>query len=300
MIKQSKISVSEKMFKVFNYMFLSGFCLLVILPFLNILALSLNNGQDATAGGVHFWPRMFTWENYTEVLSNKAMGNAYLVTVSRTVLGTFLSVLMTGMAAYALKCKTLPGRSKIMMLLFFTTLFNGGVIPYYLLLRNLQLTKSFLIFIIPSLYSVWNIIIMRSFFETINSAVEESARIDGCNDFQIFFQIILPISKPVISVIALFNGVGHWNDWFTGAFFVRDNNLLPLQTLLQKMLLDNEALLQMLRQGSYAAAHNTTRGITTQSLQMAMVIICTLPIMLVYPFIQKYFVQGVMIGSVKG
>lgn len=295
-----KRSLTEKIFQSYNYIILTGFCLTIIIPFLNITALSLNSGQDASRGGIYFWPRIFTWENYVEVLSNNAISGAYLITISRTVIGTFLSVLLMGLAAYALKHKTLPGRNKMMMFLFFTMLFNGGVIPQYLLLRSLNLTRSFLIFILPTLYNVWNIIIMRTFFEGIDVGMEESVKIDGGNEFQIFFSIIMPVSKPVVAVIALFTGVFHWNEWFTGAFFVRDPNLLPLQTLLQKMLLDNEAIMKMLRQGSLAVSQGTTRGVTTQSLQMAMVIICTVPIMMVYPFAQKYFVKGVMIGSIKG
>lgn len=295
-----KPTVSERVFRMFNYTLLTCFCVTIILPFLNILALSFNDGTDASAGGIYFWPRMFTLENYSEIFKNPSIGQAYLITIYRTVIGTIASVFLTAMAAYGLKSKHLPGRNKIIGMLLLTTLFSGGLIPYYLLLKSLLLTKSFLIYILPSLYGVWNIIIMRTFFDTINLNLEESARIDGCNDFQIFLRVILPLSKPVLSVIALFNGVTHWNDWFTGAFFVRDNRLLPIQTILQKMLMDNEAMTKMLQEGSISAMQNQHTGLTTQSLQMAMVIFTALPILFVYPFIQKYFAQGFMIGSIKG
>lgn len=293
-----KPSVGEMIFRLFNYAFLICFSVSIILPFLNIIALSLNTGMDASAGGIYFWPRVFTLENYREVFENPAIGQAYFITISRTLIGTIASVFLTGMAAYALKSKTMPGRNKIMGFLLITVLFSGGIIPYYLLLKSLLLTKSFLIYILPTLYSVWNIIIMRSFYETISNDLEESARIDGCSDFQIFLRVILPLSKPVLAVIALFNGVSHWNDWFTGTFYVRNDHLLPIQTLLQKMLTDSSATQKMLSEGSYAPTGSMQ--FTTQSLQMAMVIITTVPILFVYPFIQKYFASGFMIGSIKG
>lgn len=294
-------SLAEKIFKVVNTVILLLLAISIILPYLNILALSFNDGEDAASGGIYFWVREFTLENYTYFFRNNVLLRAYGVTIFRTVVGTLLSVFLTAMAAYALKSKHLPGGKVIFKLIFITSIFSGGIIPYYLVLIQLNLTKSLLIYILPMLYSFWNLLIIRTFYkQTISISIEESATIDGCNDFQIFFKIILPLSKPVIAVITLFNAVGHWNDWATGAFFVRSDSILPAQTLLQKMMSDNEAMIKMMKEGASAAMLNQSFTLTTQSLQMAMVILVTVPIILVYPFLQKYFIKGMMIGSLKG
>lgn len=278
---------------------LALFSLSIILPFVHILALSFNGGKDTAMGGVYFWPRAFTLNNYKEVFSDNRIINGYKITLARTILGTFLSVLLTAMAAFALKSKTLPGRNFITFMIFFTTLFGGGVIPYYMLLKELHLRNTFWVYILPSLYSAWNIIMMRTFFDSLGTELEESAKLDGCGYFRIFFQIILPLSKPVVSVIALFNGVGHWNDWFTGAFYVTDRNLQPVQTVLQEML-TNQQKLKSLMINSYQSAMSAKTLVTGDSLKMATVMVTTVPIMCVYPFIQKYFTKGVMIGAIKG
>lgn len=298
-IQAIKVSPFEKTFRYVNYTLLTLFCLSIILPYLNIFALAFNDGSDASRGGIYFWPREFTIENFTYIFRNKSLLNAYFITISKTFAGTLLSVLLTSMAAYALKSKTLPGRNAIMFVIFFTTLFGGGMIPYFLLLKNLHLTKSFLIYILPSLYNVFNLIVVKTYMNTISVSIEESAQIDGCSDFRIFFQIMVPLCKPVLAVIALFNGVGQWNDWATGTFYVQTDKLRPVQTLLQKMLSDSQAMSKLMLQSATASLNQREMNVSSQSLQMAMIIICTLPIIFVYPFVQKYFVQGVMIGSIK-
>lgn len=185
-----KPSLTEAIFKKLNYILLTCFSLMIILPFINILALSLNSGMDASAGGIYFWPRVFTLENYAEILSNKAISTAYIITIVRTITGTFLSVLLTGMAAYGLKCRTLPGRNAIMAFLVFTMLFSGGMIPYYLLLKNLHLTRSFFIYIIPFLYSVWNIIIMRSFLRQSILVLKSPPKLTDAMSFR-YFSVLL-------------------------------------------------------------------------------------------------------------
>lgn len=292
-------SLWSKLFDYFNYTLLSLIGASIVLPLLNILALSFNGGKDAARGGVYFWPRVFTFANYQEVFLSADILRAYQITIMRTVLGTALSVFLTAMAAYVLKKKTLPGRNFFTMMIFFTMLFNGGIIPYYMLLKNIHLLNTFWVYILPGLYSAWNIIVMRTFFETISTSLEESAKLDGCNDFKIFIKIILPLSKPVIAVIALFNGVGHWNDWFSGAFFVRDKSLYPVQTVLKEML-TTQLKLKELVTSSYHSAELASRLVTGESLKMATIVVATLPIICVYPFIQKYFAEGVMIGAVKG
>lgn len=289
----------ENFFYTLNIIILILVSLSIILPFLNIIALSFNGGKDAMRGGVYFWPRVFTLDNYNAVFSDNRILSGYKITILRTVIGTVLSVFLTAMAAYALKSKTMPGKNFFTFTIFFTMLFGGGIIPYYMLLRNLGLLNKFLVYILPGLYSAWNIIVMRTFFEGISVSLEESAKLDGCNDFRIFVQIILPLSKPVLAVIALFNGVGHWNDWFTGAYFVRNIKLYPVQTILQEML-TTQSKLKELMSNSYESAQIAKRVVTGESLKMATIVVSTLPIVCVYPFIQKYFAEGVMIGAVKG
>jgi len=296
LIKESPV---EKFAYWIIILLLALFSLSIVLPFLHILALSFNGGKDTAMGGVYFWPRSFTLNNYKEVFSDNRIINGYKITLARTILGTFLSVLLTAMASFALKIKTLPGRNFITFMIFFTTLFGGGLIPYYMLLKALHLRNTFWVYILPGLYSAWNIIMMRTFFDTLGTELEESAKLDGCGYFRIFFQIILPLSKPVVSVIALFNGVDHWNDWFTGAFYVQDRNLQPVQTVLQEML-TNQQKLKSLMMNSYQSAITARNLVTGDSLKMATVMVTTVPIMCVYPFIQKYFTKGVMIGAIKG
>ena len=284
---------------VLNYLLLVLFSLLVILPFLNIVALSLNSGRDAARGGVYFWPRVFTFENYAELFKDNKMINGYKITLFRTIVGTAAGTFLTAMAAWVLRCKTLPGRGFLSFFVFFTMLFSGGVIPYYMVLKALHLKNTIWVYVIPSLYSAWNLIIIRTFFQTIDASLEESAKIDGYNDFQIFVKVILPLSKPVLAVVALFFGVAHWNDWFTGMFYVSDKNLYPAQTILQQML-TMELKLKELSINSAQAAASAQKLVTGESLKMATVVVTTLPIVCVYPFIQKYFVKGTMIGAIKG
>ncbi|MBS4179552.1 carbohydrate ABC transporter permease [Lederbergia citrea] len=294
------MSKGERFFAFFNYFIVIVFCLTIILPFINIFALSFNSGVDAQKGGVYFWPREWTLENFKEVFSQSNIISGFYISVFRTILGTFLSVFLTAMAAYALKSKTLPGRKQITFFVFFTMLFSGGIVPYYMVLKELHLTNSIWVYIIPSLYSVWNIIIMRTFFNQIPDSVEEAARIDGCSDLAIFFKIILPMSIPVIAAISLFNAVGHWNDWFSGSFYVRDQSLKPLSTLLQEMLTRQEALQKALLRSSSTHYDLVEKvHITGESLKMATIVIVVTPIILVYPFLQKHFIKGVNIGSVK-
>ncbi|WP_408635398.1 carbohydrate ABC transporter permease [Paenibacillus selenitireducens] len=284
-----------------NYGLIILLCLSIILPTLNILALSLNVGSDAAKGGIYLWPRIFTLDNFKEVFKQSNIVNAFFISIFRTVLGTLLSVILTAMAAYALKSKTMPGQKQLTFFVFFTMLFSGGLIPYYILLKELHLTNSIWVYIIPALYSVWNMMIMRSFFDQTPEGLEEAARIDGCSDLGIFFRIILPTSKPVIATISLFNAVGHWNDWFTGSFYVRDQGMKPLSTVLQEMLTKQQALTDTLMSSTGAIQMQMLDKIqvTGTSLKMATIIIVVTPIVIVYPFLQKYFAKGVMIGSMK-
>lgn len=292
---------TSKLFRWVNFLLVILLCLSVILPFMHILALAFNSGADAQRGGIAFWPREWTLENFSEVFKQDNLFNGLAISVFRTVLGTAAGVGLMSMAAYALTIKTLPGRSFITFFIFFTMLFSGGAVPYYLVLTELGLTGSIWVYVVPSLYSVSNILLLRTAFNQLPQGVIEAARIDGAREFRIFWQVVLPMSTPTLATVSLFTAVGHWNDWYSGTFYVRSANMKPLATLLQEMLTRQNALSDILLKSSGAAAYQQLDKIqiTGESLQMATIIVVILPIIVLYPFIQKYFVKGITIGSVK-
>lgn len=297
----SKSMDTPKPLRILNVILISLLCLSIVLPFMHILALAFNSGTDAQRGGILFWPREWSIENFIEVFKQDNLMNGLMISVFRTVVGTAVGVALMAMAAYALTIKTLPGRKYITIFIFFTMLFSGGMIPYYLVLTELNLTNTIWVYIIPSLYSVTNILLLRTFFTQLPISVIEAARIDGSGEFKIFRTLVLPMSKPVLATISLFTAVGHWNDWYSGTFYVRDEMLKPLATLLQEMLTRQNALSDILLRSSGAQAFEMLDRvtITSESLQMATIIVVMLPIVCVYPFIQKYFVKGITVGSIK-
>jgi putative aldouronate transport system permease protein len=277
-----RLSVGEKVGQTVIVVLLSLLCLSVIYPFLYMLAISLNEGADAAKGGVYLWPRSFTLINYEIVLGNEVIRSAYLITIARTVLGTIVGMLVTLIAAYGLSHRGLPFRKGILAYVLITMLFSGGLVPFYIQLFNLGLTNTFLVYIIPTAFSAWNMFVMLKFLQGIPEALNESAELDGAGPVRILFQIIIPLSKPMLAALGLFTAVGHWNDWFAGAFYVTDQSLIPVQTFLQQLLNASDLSAVMM------------------SIKMAVVMVSAIPILCVYPFLQKYFVKGVLIGSVKG
>ena len=289
----------DQALQILIYLIIIALCLIILLPCLNVVALAFNDGADAARGGVWFWPRQFTMDNFKEVFKDGSITTAYVITIARTVIGTFLSLMVTTLAGYALKQEDLPGRKIITMLITFTMLFGGGMIPTYIQYKNLHLLNSFWVYVVPSLVSVTYLLRVRTFFEGIPDSLEESAKLDGCGFFQTYLKIMLPLSKPVIAVVGLYTAVNHWNDWFAGAFYVNDTKLWPVQTVLQQMLTKAMNSQQEVTSVAQALAHNTV-SVTSDSLKMAAVVVTTVPILCVYPFVQKYFAQGAMIGAVKG
>lgn len=275
-------------------------CIAIILPFMNVLALAFNSGKDAATGGIWFWPRQLSFENFMEVFKQDNLITGLLISVFRTVIGTVAGVFLMAMASWALAIKELPLRSQITFFVFFTMLFGGGQIPYYLVLSELGLTGSIWVYVIPNLYSVTNILLLKSAFQQLPMSVMEAARIDGMSEMGIFMRLVLPMSKPTLATVSLFTAVGHWNDWFSGSFYIREESMKPLATILQDMLTRQEGLADILaRGGSEAYRQLEAINVTGQSLQMATIIVVILPVIILYPFIQKYFVQGITIGSVK-
>ncbi len=293
----------QKAFKAVNAVCMLFLSFLFIYPFWYILILSFNEGLDATKGGIYWWPRTFTLGNYLVVLSDATILNAFAISCLRTVIGTAGSILITSMVAYGLSRKELPGRNFLTTVFFIIMLFSGGLIPYYIQLIDLKLINNFWVYVLPGLFSVWNMIVMKtSFRSNIPESIIESSRMDGAGYCRIYSSVILPLSFPLLAALSLFTAVGHWNDWFTGAFYVNEIKLQPLQTFLYRVMstveatnMINEKQVNSLRE----ARMFNPEAVTTRSVRMATVMVSTLPILCIYPFLQKYFVKGVMIGSIK-
>jgi putative aldouronate transport system permease protein len=272
--------------------------IITLYPFLNILAISLNNAIDTAKGGIHILPRDFTFANYVEIFgSNDRLLQAFVMSVTRTVVGTLTGIIASTMLAYTLSRKDFVFNKQIAILLVLTMFVGGGLIPDYMLIRHLGLINQFSVYILPMLLSAFNVIIIRSFMDNLPVALEESAKIDGANDFTIFTRIILPLSMPVIATISLFLAVGQWNSWFDTYLYARSNETLTtLQYELMKILDNASASGSGI--DSYSAKY-IVKQTNPQSLKMAITIIATVPILLVYPFLQKYFVTGLTLGAVK-
>ncbi|MFS0613003.1 carbohydrate ABC transporter permease [Lederbergia ruris] len=291
-----------KKITLFDLILSIGMIIVIIItlyPFLNILAISLNDAVDTAKGGIHIWPRQFTFANYTEIFgSNDRLLKAFIMSVTRTVVGTVTGIIASTMLAYTLSRKDFVFNKPIAILLVLTMFVSGGLIPDYMLIRNLGLINEFAVYILPMLISAFNVIIIRSFMDNLPKALEESAKMDGANDFTIFARIILPLSMPVIATISLFLAVGQWNSWFDTYLYARSNeNLTTLQYELMKIL-DNAST----SGGAGVNSQNAefiAKQTNPQSLKMAITIIATVPILMVYPFLQKYFVTGLTLGAVK-
>ncbi|QHQ63867.1 ABC transporter permease subunit [Anaerocolumna sedimenticola] len=302
--KRNKIKrgFGEKSFRRVNTVFLFCLCLITIYPLYYIIVYSFNEGVDSLKGGLYFWPRIFTAFNYEYVLGNGSLQKAYLITIGRTVLGTLLGLIVTGITAYGFSFKDLPYRKKLMLVVLIPMLFNGGLIPYYIQLSNLKLVDTFWVYVIPGMFNIWNMFVMMKFFSEIPISLREAAVMDGAGEVRILLKVILPLSKPVLAAIGLFVAVYHWNDWYSGAFYVSSSKLLPVQTYLQRLFeADNLGLITTNSTivAEAAARESQTSQMTVTSVKMAAVVIGTLPILCVYPFVQKHFVKGMLIGSVK-
>lgn len=273
---------------------------LTLYPVLNTVAISFNDGTDAIRGGIHIWPRTFSLESYKGVLADEYVFSAFLVSVARTVVSTILNLVLTSMLAYTLSRTEYVLRKFITFVFVLTMYVNAGLIPNYLLIsRTLNLGKSFWVYVIPTMISCFNMIVIRTYIIGLPDALVESARIDGAGEFRVFWQIIAPLCLPVLATVALFVAVGSWNSWFdTHLYNAGKPKLHTLQYLLKMKLATTQASSNAaLSTTSALSARNTTTPITIRA---AITVISALPIMVVYPFLQKYFVTGLSIGSVKG
>ncbi len=294
LIKRSE----DRLFMAFVYAFLILVFLVTFYPFWNILVLSLNSADDAVRGGLYLWPRSFSLQSYQEILKDQEILTGIKVTLMRTAIGAPLTVLVISLLAFALSKKDLVGNKLISLFFIFTMYFSGGLIPYYMILKSVHLIDTFAVYIFPNLMNVFFVIIVRSFMQELPAEVEESAKIDGANDFQIYARVVLPICVPVLVTIGLFSAINQWNAWFDSYVFTYKSELKTLQAVLVKIL--NQYQTQEFTSSSGQLADSAKRmAVSSETIRMAATMVATLPIVLVYPFLQRYFVKGMTLGAVK-
>ncbi|MDQ0060653.1 carbohydrate ABC transporter permease [Paenibacillus harenae] len=293
-----KMQMDRLALNLIGYTFITLLAVICIFPFLLVVSSSLTEESKIIEDGFQLFPTAFSVEAYSLLFKYPTqMLKAYGVTIAVTVLGTALGLFVTAMTAYVLQRKDFKWRNQFSFFFFFTTLFSGGLVPWYLMIVNyLDLKDRLIVLILPMLLNVFYIIVMKSFMSSIPEAITESAKIDGAGDFRIFLQLIIPLSKPALATIGLFIALAYWNDWYNALLFVSSENLMPLQYYLYKMLGNMDGM----RRAMVSSGAVVTMNIPTESLKMAMTIVATGPILLAYPFIQRYFVQGLTIGAVKG
>ncbi len=291
----SRMTNGEKWFQIFAVLFMIGISVLFVYPFLHVLAISLSTPAEAIRAGVHLYPQEFSLEAYRKAVASSQIWYGFRNTIFRTVVGTALSVFVMVMAAYPLSKKYLPDRRFFTLFIVFTMFFSGGLIPTYLLVKSLGLYDSLWVYIIPSMFSTFSLLILRNFFIGIPQELEDSARMDGANDIRILFSVVLPLSAPIIATITLWAAVSYWNEWFQALIYVQDQTKIVLQIYLRRLVVENQDMeLRMLM--SQQPGQET---VTPETVKAAVLMIITAPIIIVYPFLQKYFVNGVMIGSLK-
>lgn len=292
MIKRK--SKENKWFYFFNTLILVLFSLLIIVPIWNILVSSVSSSSGLAGKGLVLWPKGFTLENYRKVFSDSSIPRAFLISVLKTVIGASTHTLFCAIVAYGLSKSRLVGRNIYTTIGVITMYFGGGMIPTYLLIKSLGLLDTFWVYIIPALFSYYDVVILMNFFREIPPSLEESAKIDGASEFQIFYKIFLPLTKPALATIILFNGVGQWNDFMTTKLYITKEYLYPLQMKIYEIIVQSN-LSTMTESGSTdMVVQATTRGV-----QLATIVITTIPILIIYPLLQKHFIGGMMAGAVK-
>ncbi|WP_261301476.1 carbohydrate ABC transporter permease [Paenibacillus andongensis] len=291
-------SSGDIVFAWFVYVFLFLVFIATFYPFWNILVLSLNSAEDTIRGGVYFWPRVFSLTSYVQILGDQEIINGVKVTLARTLIGTPLAVLVICLLSYPLSKRDLVGGKFITLFFIFTMYFGGGLIPYYMILKSLHLIDTFWVYIAPGLMNVFYMILVRTFIQQLPGELDESAKMDGANDLQIFVKIVLPLTTPVLATIGLFTAIGHWNSWFDSYVFTYKPELKTLQAVLVKIL--NQYQTSSMVSDAQQMADSAKRlAVSSDSIRMAATIVATLPIVIVYPFLQKYFVKGMTVGAVK-
>ncbi|ANY72605.1 MULTISPECIES: carbohydrate ABC transporter permease [Paenibacillus] len=285
---KQKVSLGSRLFDFFNITFMIVLIIVMAYPMVYVFSASISNNALVASGAVLLWPKKITLIAYEQLIYNPDLWVSYWNTIRYTALHTVLTLIATSAMAYPLAKRWLPGRRVILLMAAFTLLFSGGMIPTFLIVQRLGLLDTIWAIVLPSLISTWYLFIMRTFFEGLPEELEDAAAIDGCGSMQILVRIVLPLSLPVMVTIGLFTAVNQWNSFFSALIYLNDREMYPLQIMLRNILIAGTNV-----QGEGDLTH-------LETLKYAMIIIATLPILCVYPFIQKYFVQGTMIGGIKG
>lgn len=284
-------------FDYINIAFQLLLALTIVLPFLHLLVISFSSAGTATKPGLHLWPEEITLVNYKRVVQSHFIWVGYRNTIIRTVFGTVIQLFMTSMGAYVLSKRYFPHRSFWTVMIIFTMYFSGGMIPSYLLMKELHLFDKYAALILPGLVGTYNMVLIRNYFQSIPQDLEDACMIDGAGQFTTFIRIILPVSTPILATVALWLAVGHWNAWFDSLLYMRSNNKVVLQVVLRRIVLEGT---QEMVDTSPEILNLDAAQPSTDGLKAATVYVATLPILCIYPFVQKYFVKGIMVGSLKG
>ena len=287
----------EWVLDIVKVVFLAFVVVVTVYPFWNIFIISINDATDSIRGGLYFLPRKLSLSSYAEILGRSTLLASIKVSVGRTLIGTPIAVLVTAMLAYPLSRKDLVGRKFWNLLFVFTMYFGGGLVPYYMVLKGIHMLNTFWVFIFPMMMSVYNMILIRSYIESMPDSLFEAAKIDGANDLVVFVKMVIPLSKPILMTVALFVAINQWNSWFDAYLYTSDQALKPMQSILVEILNQYQTGASTSQAMSNAKAGVT---VTPDSIRMAATMVATLPIIMVYPFVQKYFVKGIMLGAVKG
>ena len=296
-VHHRKMTKDQLAVNIISYVLVGIFALVCVIPFYLIIVASFTDESELIRNGYPIIPTAFSVQSYLLCLKNPvSIAKAYGTTIGVTVVGTMLAVFIATMTGYVLSRKDFPWRNKFSFFFFFTTLFSGGLVPWYMLcVRYLHFKNSYIGILLPLMFSVWNMIIAKSFMNGIPSAITESAKIDGANDITIFMKLILPLSKPLIATLSLFSALAYWNDWYNCMLYITNEDMFTLQYYLQRMLGSAEAMRIVAEKSGIALP-----SVPLESMKMAMTVIATGPIVLLYPFVQRYFVKGLTIGAVKG
>ena len=284
----------ERIFNVFNVTVLGVVALMALYPFVYTISMSLSSAAEAMRSGLHLYPRDISLTSFEMVLANPDIVSGFANSVLRTVSGTALTLFFTCLTAYPLARKELPYRGPLLFLILFTMIFSGGIVPNYLLIKNIGLIDSIWALILPHMLTAFNVIVMKNFFQSIPESLAESAKIDGASEINILARIYVPLSKPVLATIGLWTAVSHWNQWFDAMLYITSDENQVLQTFLQRIVI--ESSVEMIEQG--LVDPNVTQ-FTPETIKAATVVVTVLPMLLIYPFVQKYFVKGIMLGGVK-
>ena len=294
-------SLTYRVLKAANVLLLSLLVVIMVFPYFNVFAHAFNDAMDSQRGGITFYPRHFTMDNFRVLFENKEIIRAIFVSVLRVVIGTAFALAVQYTSAYAFTLKDVKGRNAILVFLVIPMYFSGGLIPTYLLYSKIHMLNNFLVYVLPISFSLYNMVVIRSFLYTIPDSLAESARIDGANEFAIMLRIYVPLSLPIIAVLALWSAVGHWNDWTTTLYYVTDRKLFTLQYILMQILREGERISKLMEEAlkSGLEINQSQQKVTPTAIRSANIILTTLPIVIVYPFLQKYFVKGINLGAVK-